>query len=138
MAELTQDEIYAWLDEIPQLIRMATVGRDGYPHLVPINYFRLGDEVIVPVRGQREVNVRRNPKVSLLIDDGGGTRDYKGVLITGDATVVDDPAEILELTRANARARGVPEAELPTESRRGRTFARVRPLKFATWDTSRR
>lgn len=138
MPELTQDEIYAWLDE-PQLIRMATVGRDGYPHLVPINYFRLGDEIIVPVRGQREVNVRRNPKVGLLIDSvGSGAREYKGVMITGDATVVDDDAERLELTRANARARGVAEADLPTESRRGRTFARVRPQKFATWDTSPR
>lgn len=138
MAELTREEIYAWLDEIPQLIRVATVGKDGYPHMVPMNYFRLGDEIIVPVRGQREVNVRRNPKISLLLDEGGGKEFYKGVMITGDANVVDDPAEILELTRANARARGVAEAELPTEARRGRTFARVTPKKFATWDTSRR
>ena len=137
MPEMTRDEIYAWLDDGPQWIRMATVGRDGYPHVVPIGYFRLGDEIVVPIRGQREVNVRRNPKVSLVLDAGTSRSDLKGVVIQGDATVVDDPAERLELTRAGARARGVAEAELPTESRAGRTFARVRPTKIASWDESK-
>ena len=138
MAEMTHDEVYAWLDDGPQWIRMATVGRDGYPHVVPLGYFRLGDEIVVPIRGQREANVRRNPKVSLVLDAGTKMSDLKGIVIQGDATLVDDPAERLELTRAGARARGVPEDQLPTESRAGRTFARIRPVKIVSWDNSKR
>lgn len=138
MPEMTRDEVYAWLDDGPQWIRMATVGRDGYPHVVPIGYFRLGDEIIVPVRGQREVNIRRNPKVSLVLDAGTSRSDLQGVVITGDATVVDDDDERLELTRAGARAHGVAEDQLPTEARAGRTFARIRPLKMASWNEAAR
>lgn len=134
---MTRDEVYERLDHGPQWIRMATVGRDGYPHMVPIGYFRLGDEIIVPVRGQRMVNVRRNPKVCLLLDGGPTRADLWGIVIEGTATVVDDDAERLELTRAGARARGVPEDQLPTESRRGRTFARVQPRKISSWDESK-
>lgn len=137
MAILTRDEINAWFDNGPAWIRMATVGRDGYPHVVPIGYFRLGEEIIVPVRGQRLTNLRHNPRVSLVLDEGRARPELKGVVIQGDAVIVDDDAERLELTRAGARQRGVPEDQLPTESRRGRTFARIRPLKIASWDNSR-
>lgn len=137
MAEMTPDEIAAWLDHGPPFIRVATIGRDGYPHVVPVGYFRLGDEIVVGVRGQREVNLRRNPRVCLVLDEGTARPELKGVVITGDATVVDDPAEILELTRAAARAHGVPEADLPTTARRGRTFARIRPRRMASWDNSK-
>ena len=136
MGEMTRDEVNEWLDHGPAWIRMATIGSDGYPHVVPIGYFRIGDEIIVPVRGQRETNIRRNPKVSLVLDDGIARPELKGVVIRGDAVIVDDDAERLELTREGARQRGVPESELPTESRRGRTFARVRMSKIATWDNS--
>ena len=138
MAELTRDEVYAWLDDGPQWIRLATVGRDGYPHVVPLGYFRLGDEIVLNMRGQREANVRRNPKVSLVLDAGTKMNDLKGIVIQGDATLIEDPAERLELTRAAARARGVPADQLPTEARAGRTFARVRPVKIASWDNSKR
>jgi nitroimidazol reductase NimA-like FMN-containing flavoprotein (pyridoxamine 5'-phosphate oxidase superfamily) len=135
---MTRDEVMAWLDDGPRWTRVATVGRDGYPHVVPVAYFRLGDEIIVGVRGQREVNLRRNPRVCLVMDEGTDFPSLKGAVITGDATVVDDPAEILELTRAGARARGTAEADLPTTARPGRTFARVVPKKIVSWDNSRR
>ncbi|MFA7249863.1 MAG: pyridoxamine 5'-phosphate oxidase family protein [Dehalococcoidia bacterium] len=137
MAEMTRDEIYAWLDHGPQWLRVATVGSDGYPHIVPLGYFRQGDDIVIHMRGQRRVNVRRNPSVCLLLDAGSARNDLKGVVIQGDATLVEDPADLIELTRAGARARGVPEDQLPTEARRGRVFARIRPVKFASWDNSK-
>lgn len=137
MAEMTRDEVYAWLDGGAGWARLATIGRDGYPHVVPLGYFRDGDDIILNMRGQREANVRRNPRVCIVFDAGTQMSDLKGVVIQGDATLVEDPEERLELTRAAARARGVPEAELPTEARPGRTFARVTPRKIASWDNSK-
>jgi nitroimidazol reductase NimA-like FMN-containing flavoprotein (pyridoxamine 5'-phosphate oxidase superfamily) len=138
MAGMTREEVYAWLDKGPQWTRLATIGKDGYPHVVPLGYFRLGDEIILNMRGQHELNVRRNPKVSLLMDEGSSMTELKGAIIRGDATLVEDPAGCLELTRAGARARGVPEDQLPTEPRPGRSFARVKIDRIASWDNAKR
>jgi hypothetical protein len=87
--KLTLEEMRAYLDSRPGWITLTTIGRDGYPHSVPIGYFRLGDEVYVGGRAgtQKMKNAARNPKVTLLLDSGTTMRDIKGLMIQGDATV---------------------------------------------------
>ena len=138
MAEMTRDEVYEWLNAGAGYVRLATNGRDGYPHVVPLGYFVLDEEIVLNMRGQRELNVRRDPKVSLCWDAGTSMADLKGVVVRGTARMVDDPAGCLELTRAGARARGVAEAELPTEARPGRNFAVVKVEHIASWDNAKR
>jgi nitroimidazol reductase NimA-like FMN-containing flavoprotein (pyridoxamine 5'-phosphate oxidase superfamily) len=138
MAEMTRDEVYQWLREGAGWVRLGTIGRDGYPHVVPLGYSVVGEEIVLNMRGQHESNVRRNPAVSLCFDSGSSMSDLRGVVIQGDARLVEDDAGRLELTRATARARGVAEAELPTEARPGRSFARVTVKKIASWDNTRR
>jgi hypothetical protein len=70
MAEMTRDEVFEWLREGAGYARLATNGRDGYPHVVPLGYFMLDEDVILNMRGQREANVRRDPKVSICWDAG--------------------------------------------------------------------
>lgn len=137
MAEMTRDEVYAYLDSGPRWARLATIGKDGYPHIVPLGYFRLDDHVYVNMRGQRLVNARRNPRVSFLLDEGEGMRELKGVVIEGDAELVEDQAQVLELQRAIARKRGTPEDQLPTENRGGRPLLKITPRKIASWDNSK-
>ena len=138
-ASLTKEEAYEFLDSRPGWIILTTVGREGFPHSVPIGYFRLGDEIYVGGRAgtQRTKNVERNPHVSLLIESGRTMQEIKGLMIQGNADVITDPAELLPLTREAARQRGTPEEELPTESRPGIAYIRVRPHRFISWDYSR-
>ena len=138
-ASLTKEEAYEFLDSRPGWIILTTVSRDGFPHSVPIGYFRLGDEIYVGGRAgtQRTKNVERNPHVSLLIESGRTMQEIKGLMIQGNADVITDPAELLPLTREAARQRGTPEEELPTESRPGIAYIRVRPHRFISWDYSR-
>lgn len=138
MAEMTRDEVFEWLRSGAGWVRLATNGRDGYPHVVPLGYFMLGDEVVLNMRGQREANVRRDPKVSLCWDTGTGMADLKGVVVRGTARLVEDEAGRLELTREGARARGVAEDELPTEARPGRSFAVVTIEHIASWNNAKR
>lgn len=134
---MTRDEVFEWLRAGAGWVRLATNGHDGYPHIVPLGYFVLGDEVVLNMRGQREANVRRDPRVSLSWDAGTEMSDLKGVVARGTARIVDDREGCLELTRAAARARGVAEDELPTEPRPGRSFARVTVERIASWDNSK-
>lgn len=136
MSDMTRDEVYEWLRAGAGWVHLGTVGRDGAPHVVPLGYFVLEgtEEIILNMRGQREANVRRDPRVSLCWDAGSEWTELKGVVMRGTAEIIDDPEGCLEMTRAGARARGVPEEELPTEARRNRHFARVTPVSITSWD----
>lgn len=137
MTEMTREEAYAFLDKGPRWAVLSTIDRDGFPHAVPLGYYRAGDEVVVSMRGQRKANVARNPKVALLIEDGESTTNLRGLLIRAEATLVEDPEGVLELTRAAARRRGTAEDQLPTEPRRGAAFIRVPLSRFASWDNTK-
>lgn len=136
---MTDDEVKAFLDAKPGWIILSTFGPHGYPHSVPIGYFRLGDDVYLGCRAgtQKIKNIERNPKVSLLLESGSTRQDIKGVMIQGHATVYSDPDNKLRLSREAARLRGVPEHELPREARPGAAYIRVEPQRIITWDYSR-
>ncbi len=138
-AQLTKDEAHAFLDSRPGWLILTTIGPDGYPHSVPIGYFRVDDKIYTGGRDgtQRITNIRRNPKVSALIESGGSMEDIKGLMVQGDADIVTDPAEALKLMRASAKHRGKPDDELPTEPRPGIAYIRIVPKKYISWDYSR-
>ena len=135
-ASMTPDEVNAFLDSRPGWVILTTIGRDGYPHSVPIGYFRQGDEIYMGGRlnTQRAKNIQRNPKVSLQIESGTTMADIKGVLIQGDAELVTEPDAVLPLLREASRRRGMPEDQLPTEARPGVAYVRVTPRKVISWD----
>ncbi|TAK80009.1 MAG: hypothetical protein EPO16_00970 [Dehalococcoidia bacterium] len=137
MAEMTREEVDVYLDSHGGYAVLSTIGKDGYPHAVPLGFFRSGDEVVLPVRGQRKVNIGRNPKVAVTVESGRTMKELKGVVIRGDATLVEDPAAVLELVREGARRRGTPEDQLPTTTRTGMAYVRVRPRKIASWDNTK-
>ena len=138
-ANMTKDEAHAYLDSRPGWIVLTTIGRDGFPHSIPIGYFRLGDDVYVGCRAgtQKIRNIERNPRVSLLVQDGRTMGDIRGVMIQGDATVFTAPDDLLRLSREAARLRGTPEDQLPTEARPGAAYIRVTPKRIISWDYSR-
>jgi nitroimidazol reductase NimA-like FMN-containing flavoprotein (pyridoxamine 5'-phosphate oxidase superfamily) len=135
----TREEAYEYLDSRPGWLILSTIGKDGYPHSVPIGYFRLGDDLYVGGRDgtQRLRNVERNPKVTALVESGGSMQDIRGLMVQGDAQVVRERARVLELMREAARRRGTAEAELPKEARPGVAYIRVRPRRFVSWDYTR-
>src|SRR4029450_12642665 len=118
-ARMTDQEVKAFLDTNPGWIVLSTIGRDGYPHSVPLGYFRLGDDVYIGCRAgtQKLKNIERNPKVSLVLESGSSRQDIKGVMIQGHATVHTDSETALRLSREAARLRGVAEDALPRATR---------------------
>ena len=115
---------------------MSTIDNDGFPHSVPLGYFRLGRDIVMGVRdGTRKVaNVEGNPNVSILLEDGTSMADIRGVMFQGHARIVRELHEALELAREGARARGVPESEWPTEPRPGAAYIRMTPVRTVSWD----
>jgi len=102
--------------------RLATVGEDGKPHLVPITFALDGDTLYFAVDAkpkrtenlQRLKNIRANPSVCVLVDhyDDDWTRLW-WVRVDGTARIVED--------RANAMH------ALDLLARRYEQYARTRP-----------
>ena len=117
---------------------LTTLGRNGFPHSVPMGYFRDGGEVYIGTRpGTQKVrNVQRDPRVALLLESGSTMADLKGLMIQGEATVVDETGELLRVARAAARSRGVAEDELPSEPPKNAVYIRVVPKRIISWDYS--
>lgn len=137
--KMTEQEVYDFLDTRPGWLVLATIGADGFPHSVPISYFRLGGDIYCRCRAgsQKTVNIGRNPKVSALVEAGSKRPDIKGVMIRGTAEVITEPGEVLRLARESARIRGVPGDERPTVPREGAAYVRIGMERVISWDFSK-
>lgn len=78
---------------------LATIGRDGQPHLTAMWYAVLDGEIWLETKAksQKAVNLLRDPRVSFLIEGGHTYDTLRGVSFEGTAEVVDDPATILRV-----------------------------------------
>ena len=134
--KLSAEQIEAYLDSRPCWAVLSTIDNDGFPHSVPLGYFRLGSDIVMGVRdGTRKVaNVESNPNVSILLEDGSSMADIRGVMFQGHARIVREHGEALQLAREGARARGIPESEWPTEPRPGAAYIRMTPVRTLSWD----
>jgi PPOX class probable F420-dependent enzyme len=74
-------------------ITLASVGANGQPHLVAMWFALIDGDVCfeTKAKSQKAVNLRRNPQVSCLAEDGVVYEDLRGVEIEGVAEVSDDP-----------------------------------------------
>lgn len=138
--QLSDDEREAYLATAPTII-LITVGGDGYPHAVPM-WFLADDDGLVSMttygRSQKVVNIRRNPRVALLVESGVRYDELKGVLVRGQAEVLEDEALCLQVLKGihtkhvGALASGIEEG-MRAQARK-RVVLKVIPERVASWD----
>lgn len=135
-ATLTNEEFAAFYDSRPGWVVLTSITPEGYPHSVPLGYFRDGDRIFCGVRDNttKIKNIETNPKVSLLIESGSTMADIKGAMVQGEAKVIRDAEGVLQCMRMGASKRGVPEEELPKETRPGSAFIEVSIQHRISWD----
>jgi nitroimidazol reductase NimA-like FMN-containing flavoprotein (pyridoxamine 5'-phosphate oxidase superfamily) len=74
-----------------RIARLATIGVNGYPHIVPVYFMLDGDDLIFGSdRNNRKVkNALSNPKGAVVIG-GERTANEAGYMIQGDLSIEDD------------------------------------------------
>ena len=129
--KMSKEEVDAFLDSKPGWMMLTSQGSDGYPHTVPIGYFRDGDRIFMGCRDntQKVKNIERNPKVSLVIEDGKTMSDLRGILFRGDAFVVREDEERLKISRLAAKMRVIAVATTPQLDQLGRAHHAVESLE---------
>lgn len=98
---MTEAEVEAFLRE-PHHLQVATIGRDGRPHLVAMWYGLVEGSVVLWTygRSQKVVNLRRDDRVTCLAESGRAYDELKGVELIGRGVVVEDRAAVLAAGRS--------------------------------------
>jgi PPOX class probable F420-dependent enzyme len=142
---MTDAEIRAFLDA-PRTAVLCSIGRDGVPHPMPMWYaLDDGGAVVMTTfkKSQKVRNLERDPRVSLVVEEGASYPELRGVVVYGKVELlpgVDEVVAILErITRARggAAAGGATDAAVREGLRRTapkRVGLRVRSQRYVSWD----
>ena len=95
---MSDEEITAFINN-SRNTTMATIGADGQPHLVAMWYAVIDGELWfeTKAKSQKVVNLKRNPTITCLIEDGLTYDTLRGVAIEGQAEIVEDPDKLFQV-----------------------------------------
>jgi PPOX class probable F420-dependent enzyme len=144
--QLSETEIRDFL-QASRTMTLVSNGPQGYPHPMPMWFCADPDGTVRMTtfrKSQKVLNLRRDPRVALLVEAGVAYPELKGVVIYGRAELVEDP-DVIRDTLLRASGRDVPDTP---EARRGmeavfasqvpkRVCIRVKPERIVSWDHSK-
>ena len=139
---MSDDEISAFL-EAGRDLQVASINSDGTPHLVTMWYAMQDGEIAFWTYGksQKIINLRRDPRLTVLVATGEVYEQLKGVSIQGQAEIVDDPDDVLRYGEAVYERYWGPLNDTVREGVRAmgakRVVIVVKPDKILSWDHSK-
>jgi PPOX class probable F420-dependent enzyme len=142
---LTPDELKQYI-ATARTLTLCTQGPHGYPHAVAM-WYAVDDDGTVWMstyrKSQKAVNVRRNAKVALHIESGQTYDQLRGVLIRGDAEIVDDEDKVYQTIRrvhekmSGSFPDGTGVEEAIRWQARKRVALKITPRRVSSWDHSK-
>src|SRR3954451_13351634 len=84
-------EVLAFLHEA-QRAHIATINPDGTPHVVPMSYVVLDECLTIwtDPRSRKVANLRRDPRVTCLVEAGSSFPELRAVQLSGRAELGED------------------------------------------------
>jgi PPOX class probable F420-dependent enzyme len=115
---------------------LATIDKDGFPHVLAMGFY-VGDDggfyMTSYAKAQKVLNIRRNPRVGLMVETGAGYAELRGVMVRGTCEIIDDVDTVREVMNHRRSA--------PESGRRGaldsapkRVVLKLTPHKLTSWD----
>ena len=140
--ELTPDE----LDDLMSknwIGRIATIGPGDRINLTAMYFGWAGGSVYMYARGQKVVNLRRNPSCTVHVDENERFPELRGAMLQGKAkvleTVEDEAADpyLPELRKTWSEKYGWKRPNPGTASGETMRWIALVPDKIVTWDNSK-
>jgi len=103
LIKMSSEEVDAFLREPGQSMSVATIGPDGRPHVVAMWYGFLEDGA--PAfetyrKSQKVVNLRRDPRMTCLVEDGDRYEKLRGVELICTGTIIEDKEPLRTVARS--------------------------------------
>jgi PPOX class probable F420-dependent enzyme len=136
---MTDDEIRSFI-EGQKTVQVATINRDGTPHLVPLWFAIVDGDIVLETftKSQKVKNLERDPRLTLLLEDGILYEELRGVSIYGTAELVKDVEKVHGLHMAVLkRNTEVPEEVLEKATRSmapKKTAIVIKAHRTISWD----
>jgi PPOX class probable F420-dependent enzyme len=137
---MTDDEITEFIEH-SRTATMATLSASGKPHLVAMWYAVLDGEIWfeTKAKSQKAVNLRRDPTITVMIEDGRTYSTLRGVSIDGRAEIVDADEDLLHRVGVSVweRYTGPYTDEMKPfveQMMHNRIAVRVVPTRLRSWD----
>ena len=122
-------------------LQVATNGPHGYPHLTAMGFWLVDGRIHFNTyaKSQKAVNLRRDPRISCMLEEGRTYETLRGLVIQGIAHVIDDIDSIRQLHRQRRpQESNSPFDSLTREQRRTSASKRVvvwvEPENVYSWD----
>jgi nitroimidazol reductase NimA-like FMN-containing flavoprotein (pyridoxamine 5'-phosphate oxidase superfamily) len=139
--KLTEEELAEFL-QTNMKVQVATNGPDGFPHLTTLFYVMVDGQMFFWTYGksQKILNLRRDPRITCLVEDGTDYFELRGATIFGKARLVEDYDQLVDLGGrvATLMAGGADLGEfgeqIVQQQARKRVGVLVEPEKIASWD----
>ena len=137
---MSDGEVRDFLSEARTVI-LTSIGRDGFPHPMPM-WFAIDDGGAVLMttftKSQKIRNLKRDPRISLLVEAGEVYSELRGVVMSGMAELIADTEGVVDILAAVSARSGAPTSDAVRAGMRGtaekRTGIRVQPAKTVSWD----
>jgi PPOX class probable F420-dependent enzyme len=131
---LTTEEQAAFLDDNGKAA-LATIDPDGFPHVVAMGYFFADGAFYMTsyAKAQKVLNIRRNPKVGLMVETGSAYAELRGVMVRGTCEIIED-TETVRAAMQRRRGEGARAPSGGVDSAPKRVLLKVTPHKTASWD----
>ncbi|MBT2387303.1 pyridoxamine 5'-phosphate oxidase family protein [Streptomyces sp. ISL-11] len=136
---MTRAELDAFLTE-RRTCRVATVGRDGRPHVGALWFVWDGGALWLYslVRSRRWADLRRDPRLAVVVDDGREYGELRGAELSGTAAFVGEAPRtglrcpVLDPVEALFAAKYFGLTVMPHDGRHA--WLRLTPEAVASWD----
>jgi PPOX class probable F420-dependent enzyme len=123
-------------------VQVATIGPDGTPHLSTLFYVMDNGNLAFWTygRSQKIVNLRHDPRITCLVEDGEDYFELRGATITGKARLIEEYDELVDLggrvatVMAHGEDLGEFGDQIVAQQARKRVGVIVEPDRIATWD----
>jgi PPOX class probable F420-dependent enzyme len=98
--KMGDDEVAAFLDE-QRIVVVATNGRDGWPHLMPLWYVVRDGELWswTYAKSQKVRNLERDARATLQVESGEQYQELRGVMIKAEVVVHPETPGVAALGR---------------------------------------
>src|SRR3982074_2277552 len=104
---LTPDEQAAYL-RANRKCTLATLDQDGFPHVTAMNFVMQDGAFYMTSYGkaQKVVNIRRDPKVAIMVATGTAAAELKGVMVRGECQIIESEDAVHQVWAWSAEQRG--------------------------------
>jgi PPOX class probable F420-dependent enzyme len=143
LIKLTPDEIHEFLHG-RETMNVATIGPDGNVHLVAMWYGFLDENPAFETyaKSQKVKNLRRDPRITVLVEAGDQYEELRGVEIVGRGVIHEAPETVITVAKSVVERYWTPTTEdeaevMATALANKRVAIEIIPEKIVSWDHSK-